>query len=375
MRKGRHSRASEPCFFIYFCTVMFLYWPLDISSMVEISHGKLDEDTRRILEKQGYKIVGNHSAVKLCHWLRERLLRRRICYKQAFYGIDTHRCLQMTPALTNCTHACLFCWRYQGFNRADIPLNDDPVEILDGAIEAQRKLVVGYKGDPRVDKEMWAQAMEPNQIAISLTGEPTLYTRLGEFLEEAHKRGMTTFLVTNGTMPEVLENLDPLPTQLYVSLTATNEEMYKKLNVPLMKKGWERLMRTLEILPSLDTRRVIRHTLVKGWNMDVEGYAKLDAISEPHFIEPKAFVLVGNARQHFTLDNMPSHDEIRAFAKQLEDLLPDYRIVGEQRASRVVLLSNGKVPRKIKDPEPFPVAPDTPELPDEEEMINNEFGD
>ena len=52
---------------------------------------------------------------------------------------------------------------------------------------------------------------DPKHIAISLTGEPTLYTRLGEFIELANRRGISTFLVTNGTLPMVLEKLDPLP--------------------------------------------------------------------------------------------------------------------------------------------------------------------
>ncbi len=327
----------------------------------------IDQTTRRMYEKQGYKVVGNHSAVKLCHWLRERLLRKRICYKQAFYGIDTHRCLQMTPALTNCTHSCLFCWRFQGFNRAEIPLTDDPVEVLDGAIEAQRVLITGYKGDDRVDRGMWGQAMEPNQVAISLTGEPTLYKNLGPFIEEAHRRNMTTFLVSNGTTPKVLEQLDPLPTQLYISITAPNRDIYKKLNNPLIEKGWERINSTLELLPSLDTRKVIRHTLVKGWNMsDPEEYAALDLKGDPHFIEPKGFVLVGNARHHFTLDNMPRYPEVEEFTFELSRLT-GYEFVAKRRTSFVTLLSGGSVDPWIRDPEPFPVAEEEADIRAEEE--------
>lgn len=330
----------------------------------------LDFDTKHILEKQGYKIVGRHSAVKLCHWLRERLLRGRICYKQKFYGIDTHRCLQMTPALTNCTHACLFCWRYQGFNRADIPLTDDPKDILDGAIASQRKLLTGYKGDPRVNLDMWKQSNNPNMMAVSLTGEPTMYQNLGALFEEAHRRGMTTFLVTNGTLPRAIAELDTLPTQLYVSLTAPDKQTYKKLNVPLIDGGWKNLMETLDILPSLDTRITIRHTLVKGWNMhDIASYARMDARADADFVEPKGFVLVGNARQHFTMENMPSHHEIRTFARVMAEEM-GYDIVNEQSSSRVVLLSSGKVNSKIKDPEPFPVTEDKPKYKDENEMMD-----
>ncbi len=309
----------------------------------------MDPETRRILEKQGYAIVGNHSAVKLCHWLRESLLRNRFCYKQQFYGIKTHRCLQMSPAVNNCTQNCLFCWRFQGFSEVYLKKVDDPEYIVEESIKQQRRLIVGYKGDPRVDKKKWEEAMNPKHVAISLIGEPTLYPRLGELIEEYHKRGFTTFLVTNGTMPEVLENLDPLPTQLYVTLAAPNEDIYRKLLVPLIRNGWSRLMKTLEILPSLNTRKVIRHTLVKGWNMEqIEEYAKLDSIAEPDFIEPKAYVFVGYSRERLTINNMPSHEDIRTFSKKLASLT-GYHYTDEKEDSRVVLLSKDKNPEKLSD--------------------------
>lgn len=307
----------------------------------------MDEDTRKILERQGYAMVGNHSAVKLCHWLRESLLRNRFCYKQQFYGIKTHRCLQMTPTVNNCTQNCLFCWRFQGFSEVYLKEVDDPEFIVEESIKQQRRLIVGYKGDPRVDRKKWEEAMEPKHVAISLTGEPTLYPRLGELIEEYHRRGFTTFLVTNGTMPDVLENLDPLPTQLYVTLAAPNEGIYKKLLVPLVKNGWERLMRTLELLPSLDTRTVVRHTLVKGWNMDyVDDYAKLDVLAEPMFIEPKGYVFVGYSRERLNVTNMPSHEEIREFSRELGEKT-GYYYADEKEDSRVVLLSSKSNPEKI----------------------------
>jgi len=175
-----------------------------------------------------------------------------------------------------------------------------------------------------------------------LTGEPTLYPFLSEFFEICHRHGMTTFLVTNGTMPEVLENMDTLPTQLYVSLSAPNEEIYKKLNCPLIKQGWERLNRTLEILPSLDTRTVIRHTLVDGWNLGYEEeYAKLDGKAEPWFIEPKGYVHVGYSRERLNTENMPRHEKIRNFGKKLASLT-GYEFLDEREDSRVVLLGRRK---------------------------------
>ncbi|MEM3481756.1 MAG: radical SAM protein, partial [Thermoplasmata archaeon] len=224
---------------------------------------------------------------------------------------------------------------------------DDPEKIVDESIKAQRKLISGYGGNPEANQQKLREAYNPKHVAISLTGEPTLYPRLGELIEEYHKRGITTFLVTNGTMPEVLEKLDPLPTQLYVTVAAPNEEIYKKLLVPMISKGWERLNRTLEILPSLNTRKVIRHTLVKGWNMDyVKEYAFLDLKAEPHFIEPKGYVYVGYSRERITKESMPSHNEIIEFSKKLSDYI-GYYYSDEREDSRVVLLEKEKNYPKI----------------------------
>lgn len=301
----------------------------------------MNTEFKKILKKQQYKIVGEHSGVKLCHWMRQSLLYNRECYKQTFYGIKSHRCLQMTPAINQCTHMCLFCWRHQGFTEKEIEKIDDPKFILEKSIEAQRELITGFKGDERCDQKKWEEANNPNMVACSLSGEPTLYPKLSEFFEECHKKGMTTFLVTNGTNPDALENMDVLPKQLYVSIVAPNKDVYKKLCSPLISDGWERINRTLELLPSLDTRTVIRHTLVDGWNMEekyVKDYAQLDEIAQPLFIEPKGYVFVGYSRKRMNLSNMPSHSKINHFGNELAKEM-GYNFAMERPDSRVVLLS------------------------------------
>ncbi len=308
----------------------------------------MDKELEKILKKQKYGIVGNHSGVKLCHWMRQSLLFDRECYKQSFYGIDSHRCLQMSPALNNCTHMCLFCWRHQGFNE-DMPQDvDDPSFILDKSIETQRRLITGFKGDERCDLKKWEEANKPNMVACSLSGEPTLYPKLGEFFEECHKRGMTTFLVTNGTNPKALENLSTLPTQLYVSVIAPNKKVYKKLCSPLISDGWERIIETLKLLPSLDTRTVIRHTLIDGWNMKkdyLKEFAELDGLADPMFVEPKGYVFVGYSRKRMKISNMPSHEKIEDFGNRLSNLL-GYELTLKKPKSRVVLLQrDSKSPR------------------------------
>jgi len=236
---------------------------------------------------------------------------------------------------------CLFCWRFQNFTEKELHDFDDPRYILEHAIEAQKKLLTGFKGDPRCDQKKWKEANEPNMLACSLSGEPTLYPNLGEFFKLCHQKGITTFLVTNGTTPEALEKLDTLPKQLFVSLVAPTQELYKKICAPLIPNGWEKIQQTLALLPSLTTRTVIRHTLFHGWYMDekyIEAYAKLDVQASPMFIEPKGYVFVGSSRNRLHFSNMPHHDQIKVFAQKLADRL-GYEQIMEKEDSLVVLLS------------------------------------
>ena len=310
----------------------------------------MNPELEKILKRQHYAIIGKHTGVKLCHWMKQSLLFGRECYKQTFYGINSHRCLQMTPAVTHCTQMCLFCWRFQNFTEKELLDIDEPEYILEHAIEAQRKLITGFKGDPRCDQKKWKEANEPNMLACSLSGEPTLYSKLGEFFELCHQKNITTFLVTNGTNPTALEKLDPMPKQLYISIVASSKELYKKICAPLVPDGWEKIQQTLALLPSLDTRTVIRHTLIHGWNMNekhVEAYAKLDAIASPMFIEPKGYVFVGSSRNRLHFSNMPTHDQIKNFGHKLAEHL-GYELVMEKEDSRVVLLSSQHKNRTVK---------------------------
>ena len=313
----------------------------------------------RVLRKQGYHMVGRHSAVKRCHWLYASLTSGRFCYKQRFYGIASHRCVQMTPALFYCTQRCLFCWRAQSgdlglrWAETEMPDWDEPELIVEGSIRAQRQILSGYKANPKVEPRKLEEAMRPRHAAISLAGEPTLYPEIGALIAEYHKRGFTTFLVTNGTMPERLEDLEEEPTQLYVSLVAPNERIYKALCRPQLPGLWDKLMRTLELLPSLSCRKVIRITLVKGWNMcEEDSYARLIEKAEPDFVEPKAYMWVGFSRRRgLTYENMPRHEEVRAFAERLATEL-GYNILDESMPSRVVLIGRHRRKWPIGSPRP-----------------------
>lgn len=49
------------------------------------------------LYKQGYRIVGEHSAIKVCMWTKKAIKGEDYYYKQKFYDTKSHRCMQMNP--------------------------------------------------------------------------------------------------------------------------------------------------------------------------------------------------------------------------------------------------------------------------------------
>ena len=252
------------------------------------------------LKKQKYHLVGNHSAVKRCKWLYESIVNDRPCYKQKFYGIKSHRCIQMSPSLYYCTQQCLFCWRAQSgdlqvtWDEMKIPKVDSPEEIVEGCFKAQEKILTGYKGNPKTNWRKFQEALTPKQVAISLTGEPTLYEPLGELIRTFHQKGLTTFLVSNGTLPSKLSKLSQEPTQLYISVCAPNEQVYKQVCRPQFPSAWAKLNETLGLLQSFRCPTVIRTTLVKEHNMNhVDEYAKLVEKANPTYIEAKAYMHIG----------------------------------------------------------------------------------
>lgn len=298
----------------------------------------MNQAYKKLLEKQQYRFVGEHSAVKICGWTKKALKGEGICYKAKFYGINTHRCIQMSPAVNFCDMDCIYCWRER--NNSPFGKGDNPKDILEKSISAQKKLLAGYKGNKKVDIKKWLEANKPMHIAISLNGEATYYPYLSELIKEIKKKAMSSFLVTNAQLPEVLKMIE-LPTQLYISLDAPNPILQKKIAKPKHKDSWNRLMKSLDIMSTLKgrTRTALRLTLVKGINdIEPENYAKIIKKANPDFVEVKAYMFVGASRQRLEIKNMPRHEEVKEFAHEIEEY-SEYKIVDEQKASRVVLMT------------------------------------
>ena len=301
----------------------------------------IPELKKKDLEKQGYRLVGNHSSIKVCLWTKKCIRNEDVCYKNTFYGINSNRCVQMTPSLFFCNHRCLHCWRDIDFTlpKWKGPV-DSPKDIIDGCIKEHVKYIQGFKGNPKTNKKNFRDALKPLHFAISLSGEPTFYPKLSELIKELRKRKISSFLVTNGTNPAMLKKLlekKTQPTQLYLTLPAPDEKTYKKVCRPLLKDGWKKILLSLKLIKKF-RRSVIRLTLVKNLNMTKpEKYAELIENSKPKFVEAKAYMWCGFSKQRLAIENMPRHHEIMEFAKKIQEN-SSYKIIDEKENSRVVLL-------------------------------------
>ena len=106
-------------------------------------------------------------------------------------------------------------------------------------------------------------------------------------------------------------------------------------------------MESLELLRSFSCPTVLRHTLVPDLNMkDPAGYAMLAELSDASYLEPKAAMSVGFARNRFGYNEMAWHDDVRRFAEELARE-SSYSILDEQPLSSIVLLSRLPEPKKL----------------------------
>jgi tRNA wybutosine-synthesizing protein 1 len=236
---------------------------------------------RKALTKQGYKIIGSHSGVKLCRWTKSMLRGRGGCYKHTHYGIASHRCMEMTPSLA-CANKCVFCWRHHTQVRprsasraprihrdcvspvrraperspaASVPRPapalvrspharlalcarglcaqpaatefswevDEATGLVHAAIEAHRGMIKEARGIQGAIPERVAEGMDVKHCALSLVGEPIMYPQINAFVAELHRRRISSYLVTNAQFPDALRALCPV-TQLYLSIDAPTRE-------------------------------------------------------------------------------------------------------------------------------------------------------
>jgi len=317
------------------------------NSLKIIQDSQLAPNQQLSLTKQGYRLVGNHSAVKICEWTKKMLRGDGGCYKFIFYGIRSHQCLQMTTSMF-CASRCKFCWR-----GAKAPVSkdwygpiDSPEHIINHSIDEHLKLLEGFNGHKTANRQRLEERKNLRHVALSLTGEPITYPLINEILKAFHKRGISTFLVTNAQFPEQMKKIDKA-TQLYLSIDAPNKELMKKIDVPLFKDYWERMLKSLELLKTRDYRTCIRLSLIKNENMcDLDGYADLIRKGEPDFLELKSYVWVGASQKHYSVENMPRMADMEEFMKELLEKLPEYEYLRKHEPSRAILLIKKSLNKK-----------------------------
>ena len=295
--------------------------------------------------------VSDHSTVELCHWTKKSFKGEGDCYKMKFYGITTHRCMEFSPAGMYCENRCVYCWRPMEFyNSMEMPPDKvaSPEEIITNLMEERRKLIMGHYGDPRQDRKKLDESLLPSHYAISLSGEPTMYPQLPQLINylKTFPETKSIFLVTNGQEPDMIQRLqdeDALPTQLYLSTNAPDEETFQLVNKPRYKDAWARWNTSLEMFSKLNTRTVIRITLIKDYNTSEElipKFAHMLKRANVHFIEAKSYMHVGRSTNRLEYSNTLEMSEVRHFADEIVKQSKIYSVMDESTISRIVVLQN-----------------------------------
>ncbi len=302
------------------------------------------------LKHKKYGIFGEHSAVEICEWNKKALRGQGVCYKQKFYNVDCHRCAQITPSVIWCHQNCIFCWRPVEYmkNYKLTGKIDKPKEIVENLFVERKKLLTGFGGNIKVSKEMYDEAKIPTHVAISLSGEPTIYPHLPEMVKylKSKKEIKTIFIVTNGLEPKMLLKLQKekaLPTQLYLSIECCNEKQHDKINKSKITDSWKRFNETINLFSKLKCRRVLRFTMIKGMNdslKDLDDFIKMFEKTEADFLEIKSYMHIGSSREKMKFENMPTPAEILKYSKEIEKKSKLFKIEEEDPKSRIVLLKN-----------------------------------
>ncbi|MDC0242771.1 4-demethylwyosine synthase TYW1 [Nitrosopumilus sp.] len=295
--------------------------------------------------------VADHSTVELCHWTKKSFKHEGSCYKHQFYGILTHRCMEFSPAGMYCENRCVYCWRPMEFYDAmkmEPEQVAEPEQILRKLMGERKKLIDGFYGDSRNDKQRLDESLLPTHYAVSLSGEPTMYPKLPELIKylKSLKATKSIFLVTNGQEPDMIQKLqdeDALPTQLYLSTNAADYESFIKINKPKYDDSWERWNRTLDMLKDLDTRTVLRITLIRNYNDQKEmipKFADMFRKASPHFIEIKSYMHIGRSTNRLEHENMLEMSEVKKFSEEIAKQSKIFSIMDESLVSRISILQN-----------------------------------
>ncbi|XP_027752103.1 S-adenosyl-L-methionine-dependent tRNA 4-demethylwyosine synthase [Empidonax traillii] len=229
---------------------------------------------RDALTKQGYKLIGSHSGVKLCRWTKVGPLSFSPLVdktKLETYSVSEKavKCLKKNLSNSDVAteesrgavfikepefNAVLECLVSSPCRHHTNPVGtewrwkmDQPELILQEAIENHQNMIKQFRGVSGVKADRFEEALTVKHCALSLVGEPIMYPQINRFVRLLHQHSISSFLVTNAQFPEEIRSLEPV-TQLYVSVDASTRESLRRIDRPLFKDFWQRFLDSLKAL-------------------------------------------------------------------------------------------------------------------------------
>jgi tRNA wybutosine-synthesizing protein 1 len=121
--------------------------------------------------------------------------------------------------------------------------------------------------------------------------------------------------------------------------------MFYRINRPRHNDAWERWLKSLHFLADVNTRTVLRMTLIRDYNENpqfVNEFAEIMLQGNPHFVELKSYMHIGMSTQRLKKDSMLEMNEVQKFSNELYKKMSGFSIMDESEISRIVVLQNQK---------------------------------
>ena len=212
-----------------------------------------------------------------------------------------------------------------------------PETILAGVHRLQKKALAGYNAvlDNTVTEEKWKEALAPKHVAISLSGEPTLYSRLPELADLFNANGYTTFVVRTARTRTCSQNAGrSSSTSRSMHLTETYERPACRWATRTgTGAGYRRALPNYQ-----QNARRCGSRLSPGTTTQSRRATPGSSRTQGHtFVEVKGYMYLGYSRNRLQRNNMPEHAQVRKFAERITASC-DYKIRDENPLSRVICL-------------------------------------